>query len=64
MKLNGCQLVNQDLKGTCQEIVGKNQGKGITTNEELLSNFTLINMYQQPLLLQVWEEIIKEIWLW
>ncbi len=63
MKLNGCQLVSQDLKGTCQEIVGKIQGRGITTNQELLSNFTLINTYQQPLLLQVWEENFKEIWL-
>ncbi len=63
MKLNGCQLVNQDLKGTCQEIVGKIQGRSITTNQELSRNFTLINMYQQPLLLQVWEENIKETWL-
>jgi hypothetical protein len=56
-KLNGCQLVSQDIKRTCQENVGKIQEKDITTiNKKLLSNFTLINMCQHPLLFQVWEK--------
>jgi len=53
-KLNGYQPVNQNLKRTSQKNEGKFQGKGITImNQELLSNFTFINMCQEPLLLQV-----------
>jgi hypothetical protein len=33
-KSNGCQLVSQDLKRTCQENVGKIQGKGIMTHPQ------------------------------
>jgi hypothetical protein len=53
-KSNGCQLMNQDLKRTCQKNAKEIQGKGITAiNQKLQSNFTFINMCQQPLLLRV-----------